>query len=53
MFKLSAKHVLNTGYVTLLEVTENFFLCLSRTAQRFEILRQNFEMPSTESRSHA
>ena len=39
------------GYVTLLEVTENFWR-LSGTAQRFEIC-QNFEVTSAESRNHA
>ena len=40
------------GYVTLLEVTENLWL-LSRTAKRFEILSQNFEVTSAESLNHA
>ena len=38
--------------MTLFEVTENFCR-LSRTAKRFEIFSQNFEVTSTESRNLA
>ena len=44
--------VLSNCLVTLLEVTENFWR-LSRTAKRFEILNQNFEVTSAESLNHA
>ena len=40
------------GEVTLLEVTENYWR-LSRTAKRFEISSQNFEVTSAESLNHA
>ena len=41
------------GYVTLLDVTENFWR-LSRTAKWLEILSQNFELTSSaKSRNHA
>ena len=40
----------SSGEVTLLEVTENFWR-LSRTAKRFKILSQNFEVTSAESRN--
>ena len=45
-------HQYCNGYVTLLEVTESFWF-LSRTAKRFEILSQNFEVTSAESFNHA
>ena len=45
----SVRSYLSYGYVTLLEVTENFWR-LSRTAK---ILRQNFQVTSVESRNHA
>ena len=42
---------ISNGCVTLLEVTENLWR-LSRTANRFEILSQNFEVTSAESLNH-
>ena len=50
LFKTSVS--LSNGYVTLLEVTENFWR-LSRTAKRFEISSQNFEVTSAESLNRA
>ena len=40
------------GYMNLLEISENFWR-LSRTAKRFEILSQDFEETSAESRNPA
>ena len=44
--------ILSNGYVTVLEVTENFWR-LSRIAKRFERLSQNFEVTSAQSLNHA
>ena len=50
--KTCKERISSNGLVTFLEVTENFWR-LWRTAKRFEILSQNFEVISAESRNHA